>query len=98
MLNRIMGFFRSKMGGGSGEADSASRQQADSARQELMANAHKALQMKQEAANGANIPPHQTAHEGMQVNETQEDHTPAREGYFQPELKRTKVARSGDAS
>lgn len=97
MLNRIMGFFRSKVGGGSGEAD-ASRQQADSARQELMANAQKALQMKQEAGNGATIPPHQTAHEGMQVNETQEDHTPAREGYFQPELKRTKVARSGDAS
>lgn len=98
MLDRIMGFFRSKMGVGSGEAASASRQQADSARQELMANANKALQMKQEAGNGANIPAHQTTHEGMQVKETQEDHTPAREGYFQPELKRTKVARSGDAS
>ena len=46
----------------------------------------------------AHIPPHQTANEGMNPKTTNEDHIPAREGYFEPELKRTKVARSGDAS
>jgi hypothetical protein len=34
----------------------------------------------------------------MRPNTSNEDHIPAREGYFTPELKRTKVARSGDAS
>ena len=68
------------------------------ARSELKANAEKALRMKQEGDAGARIPPHQTAHEGMRDHSSQEDHTPAREGHFTPELKRTKVARSGDAS
>ena len=71
---------------------------AESANAELRANAEKALRMKQEAETGSHIPPHQTANEGMRVKETNEDHIPAREGYFTPELKRTKVARSGDAS
>ena len=74
------------------------KRRAEKAREELMANTEKALRMKQENGAGANIPPHQTAHEGMRPNTTNEDHIPAREGYFQPELKRTKVARSGDAS
>ena len=65
---------------------------------ELKANAEKALRMKQESGTGTQIPPHQTAHEGMRDHTSNEDHTPAREGYFEPELKRTKVARSGDAS
>ena len=69
---------------------------AERATAELRANAEKALRMKQEAESGAHIPPHQTANEGMRPKETNEDHIPAREGYFQPELKRTKVARSGD--
>ncbi len=71
---------------------------AEHARAELKANAEKALRMKQESQNGTQIPPHQTAHEGMRDHSSQEDHIPAREGYFTPELKRTKVARSGDAS
>ncbi len=71
---------------------------AESANAELRANAEKALRMKQEAETGSHIPPHQTANEGMRVKETNEDHIPAREGYYTPELKRTKVARSGDAS
>ena len=71
---------------------------AESANAELRANAEKALRMKQEAQTGSHIPPHQTANEGMRVKETNEDHIPAREGYYTPELKRTKVARSGDAS
>ena len=71
---------------------------AENATAELRANAEKALRMKQEANAGAHIPPHQSANEGMRPKETNEDHIPAREGYFTPELKRTKVARSGDAS
>ena len=76
---------------------SPKKRKAEQARQELMANAEKALRMKQEAGPTANIPEHQTAHEGMNPKTTNEDHIPAREGYFEPELKRTKVARSGDA-
>ncbi len=74
------------------------KRKAEKARQELMNNAQKALRMKQENGSDTHIPPHQTAHEGMQPKTTNEDHIPAREGYFEPELKRTKVARSGDAS
>jgi hypothetical protein len=72
---------------------------ADRARADLKANAEKALRMKQEAATDSHVPPHQTAHEGMRDHSnTNRDHIPAREGFFTPELKRTKVARSGDAS
>ena len=77
---------------------SPKKRRAEKAREALMANAEKALRMKQENGTGTNIPPHQTAHEGMRDHTSNEDHIPAREGYFQPELKRTKVARSGDAS
>ena len=85
-LSDIFSFFNPK------------KRRAEKAREELMANAEKALRMKQENGVGANIPPHQTANEGMKPKTTNEDHIPAREGYFEPELKRTKVARSGDAS
>ena len=74
------------------------KRKAEKARQELVSNAEKALRMKKEAGPQTNIPEHQTAHEGMNPKTTNEDHIPAREGYFEPELKRTKVARSGDAS
>jgi hypothetical protein len=74
------------------------KRRAERARQELMANADKALRMKQEGDSGTHIPPYRTAHEGMSDQSSKEDHIPAREGYFTPELKRTKVARSGDAS
>lgn len=77
---------------------SPKKRRAEKAREELKANAEKALRMKQEAETGTHIPPHRTAHEGMKPHDSNEDHIPAREGYFQPELKRTKVARSGDAS
>ena len=69
---------------------------AENATAELRANAEKALRMKQEANAGTHIPPHQSANEGMRPKETNEDHIPAREGFFTPELKRTHVARSGD--
>jgi hypothetical protein len=74
------------------------KKKAERARSDLKANAEKALRMKQAADSGSRIPPHQTAHEGMRDHSSNEDHTSAREGYFTPELKRTKVARSGDAS
>jgi hypothetical protein len=78
------------------------KRRADRAREELKANAEKALRMKQEADTGTHIPPHRTAHEGMRDKirdeGMKEDHVPAREGSFTPELKRTRVARSGDAS
>lgn len=77
---------------------SPKKRKAEKARQELVANAEKALRMKQEAGPMTHIPDHQTANEGMNPKTTNEDHIPAREGYFEPELKRTKVARSGDAS
>ncbi|MCG7393571.1 hypothetical protein MHY87_11700 [Microvirga sp. ACRRW] len=76
------------------------KRKAEQARQELMANAEKALRMKQEAGPQANIPEHQTAHEGMQQDphQVEIDSTGGREAGFTPQLKRSKVARSGDAS
>jgi hypothetical protein len=76
------------------------KRRADRARQELMENAEKALRMKQEADTGTHVPPHQTAHEGMQPAPEPEAHnrTPGGDPKFIPELKRSRVARSGDAS
>lgn len=72
---------------------------AEKAREELRANAEKALRMKQEAESGSHVPPHRTANEGMQPHEAKNrDHVPAREGFNTAELKRSRVARSGDAS
>lgn len=71
---------------------------ADRARSELRANAERALRMRQEADTGSHIPPHRTSNDGMKPHPSREDHVPAREGYFTPEFKRAKVARSGDAS
>lgn len=84
MLNSIMQWLNPKA------------RKAERAKAELMSNAEKALRMKQAAGPQTNIPGHETANEGMQPKTTNEDHIPAREGYFTPELKRTKVARSGD--
>ena len=73
---------------------------AERARSELVANAEKALRMKQEAGNPAHIPPHQTAGDGMRPGPgaLDADATRGREAGFTPQLKRSKVARSGDAS
>jgi hypothetical protein len=75
-------------------------EQAEKAREELKANAEKALRMKQEAGPQANIPEHQTAHEGMHKDPhmVEFDRSSGREAGFTPQLKRSKVARSGDAS
>jgi hypothetical protein len=79
---------------------SPSRRRADRAREELKSNAEKALRMKQESESGTRIPPHQTAGEGMRPDPSMlgADHDRAREAVFTPQLKRTRVARSGDAS
>jgi hypothetical protein len=76
------------------------KRKAEKARQELMANAEKALHMKQEAGPTANIPEHQTSHEGMKQDphQVEIDSTRGREAGFTPQLKRSRVARSGDAS
>ena len=75
-------------------------EQAEKARQDLVANAEKALRMKQDAGPQANIPEHQTAHEGMHQDphQVEIDVSRGREAGFTPQLKRSKVARSGDAS
>ena len=72
-------------------------EQAQKANQDLRANAEKALRMKQDAGAQAKIPPHQTANEGMQSDNVNTDVSrKSQEGAFEPQLKRTKVARSGD--
>ena len=75
-------------------------EQAEKARHDLVANAEKALRMKQEAGPQANIPEHQTSHEGMHQDphQVEIDATRGREAGFTPQLKRSRVARSGDAS
>jgi hypothetical protein len=71
---------------------------AERAHQELVDNAHKALEMKQEAGRETNIPEHRTPHEGKikgpQIGTTDRD--AGSEGAQQPQLKRSQVARSGD--
>ena len=79
---------------------SPSKRKAETSRQELMENAEKALRMKQEAGPQTNIPEHQTSHDGMQKDPhmVEFDRSSGREAGFTPQLKRSKVARSGDAS
>ena len=65
-------------------------------------NAEKALAMKREAdaKEGTHIPEHRTSHEGMRpANDSLlNDATRGAEAGFTPQLKRSHVARSGDAS
>jgi hypothetical protein len=76
------------------------RRKAERARAELKANAEKALRMKQESGVGAKIPEHQTPHEGMHnaPSSMAAERDTGREAGFTPQLKRSKGARSGDAS
>ncbi len=78
-----------------------SRRNAD-ATAELKSNAEKALAMKREAEakEGSHVPEHRTAHEGMRpANDSLvNDATRGAEAGFTPQLKRSRVARSGDAS
>lgn len=97
-LARLMGWVRQKTGFGGGDQD---RSEASfPARSELQANAEKALAMKREADSATHIPPHQTAHDGMRpANDSQTtDATRPTDAGFTPQMKRSGVARSGDAS
>ena len=71
----------------------------DTGKTTLQRNAEKALRMKREAGPDARIPEHQTAHEGgvrgSQVNYS--DTAIGKEPTYTPNLKRSRVARSGDA-
>lgn len=73
---------------------------AEQAKEELKANAEKALRMKQEAGAETQVPPHQTAREGMHSHPDPHasDATRGAEAGFTPQMKRSGVARSGDAS
>ena len=76
-------------------------EKAEKAREELKANAEKALRMKQEAGPQTKIPEHQTANEGMHQQDPHRVEVEAsrgREAGFTPQMKRSKVARSGEAS
>jgi hypothetical protein len=85
---RLMSWVRSRTGA------------ADTTNAAQKANAEKALAMKQAADSETHIPPHRTASEGMRP--ANDPHltgaTRGSEGGFTPQLKRSKVARSGDAS
>jgi len=88
LLSRLTGFFRKDDDGeGSPQGKSA-----------LQKNMVKALQMKKEAGPQAQVPEHQTSHEGgvggAQVNRT--DTGVGSEPTYTPNLKRSRVARSGD--
>ncbi len=65
---------------------------------DLKQNMEKALAMKQAAGPQTNIPEHQTSHEGgvsgQQFSMTDRD--AGSQGSYQPQLKRSRVARSGD--
>jgi hypothetical protein len=78
---------------------SAKSRDARAAHEELVQNAHKALEMKQHAPAAANIPEHQTSREskirGPQLGMTDRD--AGSQGSHQPQLKRSQVARTGDA-
>jgi hypothetical protein len=65
---------------------------------DLRANMQKALHMKEEAGAKAQIPPHETPREGMQpaADPHMSDATRGAEAGFTPQLKRSRVARSGD--
>lgn len=78
---------------------SPEKRQADHATATLRANAEKALRLKREAGSNRHIPEHQTAHEGMQPAEDSLVVHASRgaEGGFTPQLKRSRVPRSGDA-
>ena len=93
-LDRLTGLFRKGGDVGGGKSGGKSGDKSD-----LQANMEKALHMKREAGSQAKIPEHRTANEGAvqgrQMSMTDRD--AGSEGSHQPQLKRSHVARSGDA-
>jgi hypothetical protein len=90
LIDRLTGFFRKERGG---NLKSDAHKNSD-----LQKNMEKALRMKQEAGEKPNIPAHQTPGEGMQPAQDphMSDATRGAEAGFTPQLKRSRVARSGD--
>jgi hypothetical protein len=84
-LSKLTGWFNREGGTQGGKTD-------------LQQNMEKALAMKQETGSPTNIPEHQTRHEGgvsgQQFGMTDRD--AGSQGSHQPQLKRSRVARSGD--
>lgn len=84
-VSKLTGLFNRRGGKGTGKGD-------------LKQNMEKALAMKQEAGPQTNIPEHQRSREGgvqgAQVNYTDTGVGP--EPTYTPNLKRSRVARSGD--
>jgi hypothetical protein len=76
---------------------SPKRRRAEKARDELRANAEKALRMKQENDSGSHVPPHRTAHEGM-PNQGQSGEAHSRQSDFNTQMGRSAGGRAGDAS
>lgn len=76
------------------------RKNAGARKGDLHGNMEKALQMKQEAGDQRNIPPHETPRDGAIHGEQQgmTDRANVSEGSHTPQFKRSRVARSGDAS
>ena len=74
------------------------RARAKKARDELMANAEKALRMKQEAEVDPKIPPHRTARDGMRPGSGPGTTGRNPEADFTSQRKRSRAPRSGDAS
>jgi len=87
LLSKVTGWFKRGDRGNAGESKSA-----------LQKNMEKALHMKKDAGPQANIPEHRTEGEGMKPAHDPEmsDATRGAEAGFTPQLKRTRVARSGD--
>ena len=64
---------------------------------ELQQNMEKALHMKREAGSQTSIPEHKTAHGGMHAaDDPNLGSHKGNEATFTPQLKHTRVARSGD--
>ena len=74
------------------------RENAGRDKSELQKNMEKALHMKKDAGSAAHIPEHRTESHGMKPAHDPEmsDATRGAEAGFTPQLKRSRVARSGD--
>jgi hypothetical protein len=74
------------------------RENAGWDKSELQRNMEKALHMKKDAGSSAHIPEHRTEGHGMKPAHDPEmsDTTRGAEAGFTPQLKRSRVARSGD--
>jgi hypothetical protein len=102
-LDRLTGLFRK--GGDTGAKNTGAKNTGakntgakSESRSELQKNMEKALHMKQEAGPRTSTPEHRTAREGMKAPDDphMSDATRGAEAGFTPQLKRSKVARSGD--